>query len=92
MSEIGQIKFGDMDRVIFGQPAAEAVIGEVIRLGAQRVFLMASANLNRETEEVTKLAEAIGNRLVGVFDRMGAHTQRQDVILAQGEIRRLEAD
>ncbi len=42
--------------------------------------------------DVTKLAEAIGNRLVGVFDKMGAHTPRQDVILAAEEVRHLEAD
>ena len=50
MGEIGQIKFGDIDSVIFGQPAAEAVVGEVMRLGAERVFLMVSATLNKKTE------------------------------------------
>ena len=92
MGEIGQIKFGDIDSVIFRQPAAEAVVGEVMRLGAERVFLMVSGTLNRQTQEVTKLREAIGNKFVGVFDKMGAHTPRQDVVLAAEEVRRLKAD
>ena len=92
MGEIGKIKFGDIDSVIFGQPAAEAVVGEIMRLGAERVFLMVSATLNRETEEVIKLQKAIGDKLVGVFDKIGAHTPRQDVVFAAEEVRRLKAD
>ena len=39
----GQIVFTGMERVIFGQAAAEAVAGEAERLGAERVFLWSAA-------------------------------------------------
>ena len=40
------------------------------RHGAERVFLMVSGTLNRETDEIEKLRRALGNNCVGTFDRM----------------------
>ena len=51
----GQIVFTKMDRVIFGKGAAEAISEEANRLGATRVFLLASRTLARETPEVLSL-------------------------------------
>ena len=54
----GVIKFGLMERVLFGQPAANAVIEEIERIGASRVFLLVGGTLNRETDEVDKIKGA----------------------------------
>jgi len=42
MPQSGRIAFGAMEAVVFGRPAADAILEEVSRLGAERVFLMAS--------------------------------------------------
>ena len=39
-------------------------------LGAARAFLMVSGTLNRATDEIAKIRSALGNRCVGVFDKM----------------------
>ena len=78
----GRVVFTDMEEVDYGKPAAEAVAEIVKAGGAERVFLMVSGTLNRETDEVEKLRRALGNKCVGTFDKMPAHTPRTAVIAA----------
>ena len=47
MLQSGRVVFSHMEEVLFGQPAAPA-IAELAK-DAQRVFLMVSGTLNRET-------------------------------------------
>jgi maleylacetate reductase len=92
MLSSGRVVFGQMDEVVFGKPAAEAVAGQVRRLGATRVFLMVSNSLNRNTDEIDKIRRALGNRCAGGFDRMAAHTPRAAVIEAAEAARAAHAD
>jgi maleylacetate reductase len=92
MVQTGRVAFGAMDAVSFGTPMAEAVAAEVARLGAERVFLMVSGTLNRSTDEIAKLRRALGNKVVGEFDRMSPHTPRGDVIAATRAAREAKAD
>src|SRR5690349_12579237 len=88
----GQVVFSKMEEVQFGKPAAETVAELVQRHQAERVFLMVSGTLNRETDEVEKLRRALGNHCVGTFDKMPAHTPRSAVIAAAEQARATEAD
>jgi maleylacetate reductase len=92
MLSSGRVVFGEMDEVVFGKPAAEAVAEEAQRLGATRVFLMVSHSLNRNTDEINKVRRALGNRCAGSFDRMAPHTPRAAVIQATEEARAVQAD
>jgi maleylacetate reductase len=92
MPQSGRIAFGAMEAVVFGRPAAEALGEEVSRLGAERVFLMASGTLNRSTDEITKVQQALGPRFAGIFDRMPPHTPRSAVIAAASAAREAGAD
>lgn len=76
----GEIVFTRMNRVIFGSAAAEAVAGEAERLGAERVFLLVGGTLNRETDEVDRLQEALGERFAGLCDHMPSHSPRDAVV------------
>ncbi|CAM9933103.1 unnamed protein product [Chrysoparadoxa australica] len=87
-----RIALTPMEAVIHGTPAAQAVATEAERLGARRVFVIASGTLCRETDEVKKLKSALGTRCAGVFDRMGAHVPRGDVIAATAAAREVSAD
>jgi len=84
--------FGAMDEVVFGDPAADAVVAQAERLGAQRVFLMVSGTLNRHTDEIEKISRALGSRCAGLFDAMPAHTPREAVIAATDAARTAGAD
>src|SRR6266478_2986971 len=92
MPQSGRVVFSKMDEVQYGKPAAEAVSELVGRYQAQRVFLMVSGTLNRETDEIDKLRRALGNHCVGTFDRMPAHTPRSAVIAAAEQAREVGAD
>ena len=67
MLQSGRVVFSQMEQVLFGIPAAQAVAEQA--QAAQRVFLMVSGTLNRQTDEVEKVRRALGNRCVGTFDR-----------------------
>lgn len=92
MTISGHIIFDQQEEVIYGQPAAKAIADVVSRLGASRVFLMVSGTLNKNTNEVEKVREALGNLYVGTFDAMPAHTSRKAVIEASEQARKLKAD
>jgi maleylacetate reductase len=51
-----------MDEVVFGRPAAEAVVAQMDRLRAAGAFLMVSGTLNRQTDEIEKIRKALGPR------------------------------
>ncbi|UYO39714.1 iron-containing alcohol dehydrogenase [Rhodopseudomonas palustris] len=88
----GRVVFGAMEEVVYGQPAAEALAAQLDRIGAQRALLMVSGTLNRTTDEIAKIKDALGGRCAGVFDAMPAHTPRAAVIAATEQARAIQAD
>ena len=88
----GRVVFGAMDEVVFGRPAAEAVVAQVERLRAARAFLMVSGTLNRQTDAIEKIRKALGSRCVATFDAMPPHTPREAVIAATEQARAANAD
>ncbi|MGZ0188491.1 MAG: iron-containing alcohol dehydrogenase, partial [Alphaproteobacteria bacterium] len=76
----GQVNFTGMDRVIFGKPAAEALLQEVEARGARRVFLLVSGTLDRETDAISTIREQLGDRYAGTHDHMPAHSPRSAVV------------
>ena len=88
----GIYRIPDTDRVIYGTAFPEALAAEVERLGARAVFVLASGTLARETDTLERVRAALGNRLAGVFARVGAHTPRADVVAAAAEARAAGAD
>jgi len=88
----GRVVFGAMDEVVFGTPAAVAIVAQMDRLRAARAFLMVSGTLNRDTDEIEKIRRALGSRCVGTFDAMPPHTPRQAVIAASEQARAANAD
>ena len=88
----GTIVFTKMDRVIFGQNAAEAVLAEADRLDAKRVFILSSGTLARETPEVDTLRTALGNRFAGLNDYMPSHSPRDAVVACANQAREAGTD
>ncbi len=92
MLRSGRVAFGAMEAVTFGKPVAETLAEEARRRDAKRVFLMVSGTLNRTTDEIAKVRDALGNRFAGLFDRMPPHTPRQAVVEAAAVAREAKAD
>lgn len=89
---MSEIVFTGMDRVIFGEATAGAVVREAERLGAKRVFLLVSGTLNRETDEIERVRQALGQRYAGTHDDMPAHSPREAVIACANAAREAGAD
>src|SRR5213080_2598851 len=88
----GRVVYGAIEEVVFGHPAAEAIVAQMDRLGTRRAFLMVSGTLNRQTDEIAKIVHALGTRCAGLFDAMPAHTPREAVIAATNAAREAGAD
>src|SRR3954454_2975546 len=88
----GAYRFPPMESVVYGRLFAEAAKEQVDRSGANAVFLLASGTLNRETDMVQQLRNALGNRLARVHSPVGAHTPRTDVVDAANAARAAGAD
>ena len=68
------------ERVYFGEDYSEALSGEVERLGARRVFILASETLCRRTDLVRRAAEELGGNSSGQATGMPPHTPRDAVL------------
>lgn len=81
------------ERVIFGQPAAQALAAEIERIGARKVFVVSTRSLAALGDGPLQRAErALGARHVGSFAAVRAHSPRDDVIAAANAARAASAD
>ncbi len=92
MANISQVVLTAMERVTLGQPAAEAVAEQAERLGARRVFILASMALNRNTDEIRRIEAALGDRHAATHDGIRPNAPRSDVLAATAAARDCGAD
>jgi alcohol dehydrogenase class IV len=83
----GSYEFLAQDRVIFGRPASEAVLETADRLGMQRLLIVASKTLSRQTVVVANIRDALGERCVGLFDECVEHVPRTSVLALAAMVR-----
>lgn len=69
-----------MDKVVWGVPATEAVAAELDRLGATKLFIIASGTLSKKTNVITELRDTLGDRCVGLFDECQEHSPLESVL------------
>lgn len=81
-----------IDRVVTGLPFDEALPEEAERAGAKRLYLIVGGTLSRETDVVDRLKQRLQGRLVGVCNRMAAHSPLDHVVEAAREARAAKAD
>jgi maleylacetate reductase len=88
----GIYSYPNTQRVIFGTTFEQAISKELETIGAQRVYVLSSGSLYRETEVVNQLKTVLGSRCVGLFHEMPAHTPRIPVVKAAQEAQHAQAD
>lgn len=89
----GSFTIQAQERVIFGRPAAQAVLAELQRYGAQRAFVVATRSLRAQADgPLQRIERALATLHVGSFDRIGTHSPREDVIEAAAAARAARAD
>ena len=88
----GVFNYLELDRVHFGTPVAETLRTEATQRGAQRIVVVTSKSLNRNTEAVTTALAQIAPQVVGLFDDCVEHTPRDSVIALAQALRAADAD
>jgi maleylacetate reductase len=69
------------ERILYGQPAAEALLEEVARYGSERVFIVSTRSLHSlEEGPLQRIERALGDRHVGTFGSVRSHSPREDVV------------
>lgn len=87
-----QFHYAALETVSVGESMNLALPALVEKYGAQRVFILASGSLSRATNEFAELQAALGGRGAGVFDGIGAHSPRENVMQALVAARSVNAD
>jgi maleylacetate reductase len=81
------------ERIVFGQPAGEAVLAEAERLGARRVFVTSTRSLaGKDGGPLQRIEKALGPRHAGSFTSITSHSPREDVIAGAKAARDVGAD
>jgi len=80
------------ERVYFGAAFEEALATEAARVGARRLFVMASATLARDTDLVARLHARLGEGVAAVATGMAPHTPRDAVLEMARAARDARAD
>jgi maleylacetate reductase len=91
MIKPGTHHWNAQQRVIYGRAAAEALDEEVQAAKAQRVLLTTTRSLTAG-ELVAGVARTLGERCVGKFDAIRAHTPRESVLAGAEQARMQQAD
>jgi len=71
--------------VRMGLPLLDALKIEMERDAGSRIFVVISHSLSQHTDLLDGLSQVLGNRLAGVFNRVRAHSPREDVMAALAE-------
>ncbi|MCQ4322627.1 iron-containing alcohol dehydrogenase [Stutzerimonas stutzeri] len=74
-----------IEKVIYGQVAAQAIASEADRLKAKRVFILASESLSVNTDEIDKIIKELGTRFAGLFQGMPPNAPRTAVLQAAAQ-------
>lgn len=74
MIKTGVFEYGPLDRVHYGARFEIALLDEVRRLDAKRVFLIVSNTLHKTTNEIVKVCNALDSRIADIFDAVPPHT------------------
>lgn len=79
------------ERVIYGKPAPEAIAEEVGRAGAKRIFVTTTRSITNGAL-VARIIKGLGEKFVGKFDAISAHSPRESVIAGAEALRAAQAD
>ncbi len=89
----GIFKIQAQERIVFGSPVAEAVIGEADHYGANRVFITSTRSLAAMPNgPLQQVEQALGVRHAGTFSSITSHSPREDVVAAADAARAADAD
>ena len=88
----GVYSYPGTSRIVYGTDFAAALQRELGLTGERRVYVLASGTLQRNTDVVRRIRDALGDRCAGICAKISAHTPRSDVVAAANAARAVQAD
>ncbi len=83
--------FPKQDSIVWGVPAIDALASRLDETRKQRAFILTNASLSN-SDAVRDIAQALGSRLAGIYDRCAAHSPRESVLEGATAARKAGAD
>jgi maleylacetate reductase len=87
----GTHRYPRQEEVVYGRPAAEALVDAAGSYGAARLMIVTTRSL-ASSKSVLRIREALGERCVGAYSAVRAHSPRQDVVDGAEHARELGCD
>jgi maleylacetate reductase len=81
-----------LSRVRLGMPLMDALHIELGNDSNARIFVVISHSLSQQSDVMAAMSQALGSRLVGVFNRVRSHSPREDVMAALAQASDAETD
>jgi maleylacetate reductase len=81
-----------LERIVFGEPAAQAVAAEAALVGARKVLVISNRSLAREGRLLAGIVEALGERCAGTYTGIRSHSPASAVFAAVAMAREQRAD
>ncbi len=88
----GTHRYSRQEEVVYGRPAADALASTAQSQGAKRLVIVTTRSLATPEGLATKLARELGERCVGVFAGVKAHSPREGVVEGALRARALGCD
>lgn len=92
MVQASQVILTATEEVTLGEPAADAVARVAKARDAKKVFILSSSFLNQNTDEISKIEQALGSRHAATHDGIQPHAPRSDILKAAAHAREAAAD
>ncbi len=85
-------RFSGHERILHRTPAHEGLPDMMDWFGYRRAYIVCSRTLNTRTVVISGLASALGDRCVGITDKVGEHSPLSNVLAGAVEANALGAD
>jgi alcohol dehydrogenase class IV len=92
MIKPGVYQYFKQERIVFGKRLGEAIEEELSHHEGERVYIVSTRSLSRQTSVIEKLRDVLGWRFAGLFDDVVSHVPRQVALAASRAAREAEAD
>ena len=80
-------------RLYAGPDVIEKCMEEIVfRIGTKRAFVVCSPSVNSSTETIRRIEQALGDKLVGIFDKIEKDSTYTSVAAATGMAQESNAD
>ena len=92
MYKAGAYRPPKVEGIFFGQPFDQALEIALSEHEGQRCFVLVSKTLKTRSNDLARLENMLGGRLVGTFDGVSAHTPREAVFAAAQAAAKVKAE